>query len=204
MIHKYNLNALLDKFSFSVSELVSFINLGILIPDGFNPDNFRADLNTYVWSFQEVDRFESIIHLIKDKHFDIYKTLNSRINEFSATTSNHFESVFDKFLDLKQEIRRLNSYLERRQIMIDAKYFCGITGYKIQTFRNNIKIIDEKGLMMRLNINFYQDLVWHKIKGKWQTPIQDFEKLRTGFHYELWIEEKKRLGEFQPRMKIND
>ena len=117
--HKYNISILLEECNLNLTEVVNLIQLGLLIPDAFNPNEFR-----------------------------------------------------------------------------------GITRYKLQTFRNNVHIIDSKALVMRLDIEFYKDLVWHKIKNKWQTPLQDFLQLRKGFKYDLWIDEKKRKGEFTSRMKI--
>jgi hypothetical protein len=87
--------------------------------------------------------------------------------------------------------------------MIEFDYFCEIIGISKQTFYNTRIIVDKDGLICRMRRTVYKDLIWYKIKKKGQTPLIDFEQNRSGFSYELYLEERKRKGEFIPTVNAS-
>lgn len=211
MIYRYNLASLQERFELSVNDIERFIEQGILLPEKWELSNhlqqqklIKENFAFCTWIIDEVERFNTIINLAKDKHLTFYHMLNSRLNEITSNFNHNFNIILSKIESLNYNFNELRAQLDRREIMIDNKYFSEITGYKPQTFRNNVQIIDDKGQMMRLNIDYYKDLIWHKIKGKWQTPLQQFEQLRSGFNYAVYLDERKRKGEFIPRMKEHE
>lgn len=111
--------------------------------------------------------------------------------------------MYNLIQKLRYDFNRLKSRIERKEIMVDLDYFCETTGLSKQTFYNNRIIIDKNGLICRMRHTVYKDLIWYKIKKKWQTPLIDFEQIRSGFSYELYLEERKRKGEFIPTINTS-
>jgi len=203
---KYNLVSLKEEFNLTIGEIEGFIGQGILIPDGWKDKTdlqklniIKNDFESCIWDIIEIERFKNIINLVKEKHLLIYKAIGFQINEIHQSIDQKLDLINSKLNNLRYDFQSLKAHLERKDVLIDSTYFCEITGYEKQTFYNNIQNIDKN--LMRLNIPFYKDLFWHKVKGKWQTPLEDFLELRSGFNYDLWLDERKRRGEFQPKIR---
>jgi len=210
MPFKYNLVSLKERFMLSAAEIESFINAGMLIPDGWGEKNYkdqsritRDGFASQIWSAAEVERFERIANMVKDRHLHFYHLVNTRINEIDAGIRDQFEKLYLVIHKLKYDFNKLSARLERKEIMIDLDYFSGITGISKQTFYNTRTYLDSEKLICRLSSGVYKDLLWYKIKNIWQTPLIGFEDIRSGFSYELWLDEKKRRGEFIPAINAS-
>jgi len=207
---KYNLNLLKEKFSLTTAEIESFIDNGLLIPDGWNQLKptvqdliIKDGFVSQIWSAKEVERFDRIINQVKDKHLHFYHIVNTRLNEIDAGFQDSYEQIYKSINKLRYDFNKLRSRIERKEIMIDIEYFCQMTGMSKQTFYNTKVYLDNKKLVCRLKKTVYKDLIWYKIKGTWQTPLINFEEIRSGFTYELWLDEKKRRGEFIPALNAS-
>jgi len=210
MIAKYNFISLNNELHLAPTEIEKLIEVGLLLPEGWKETNhlkkmgiIKNDFQDCRWDREEVERYKIIRDLIRDKHVHFYKAVSHQINEISIEINNKLNGLNEKINSLRFDFISLRTRLDRQELMLDSKKFCEITGYKIQTFRNNMIKIDKENRVGRLNIKFYDRLIWHKMGNRWFTPLMDFEELRSGFHYELWLEEKKRKKEFQPKPKID-
>ena len=208
MASKFNRDALLERLQLERWQLEQFIDAGLLYPDGWTHAShlkklalLKDGLTGCVWSIEIVEHFEDIVELTRSYNFPIHEVIQSRLSQIHKDLSARLEELNDKLGALRHDQASLRARLERRETLIDARYFCEATGYKLQTFRNSVRIHDGNPHLMRLEIPFYKDLFWHKIKGKWQTSLQDFLDLRSGFNYDIYLKERKRRGEFQPRVK---
>ncbi len=207
---KFTVEDLKELFHISEDEILKFIKLGLLVPDkwpdkgeGFieiDINNITDEFDFCIWDIKEIDKFSTIINLIKDQYLSIYHTINSRLNEIESNLINKLGYLSGKLTNLRSDFIKFRYRIERKELMIDAIYFCEITGYTTNYFRKKVKKLDEEGQIMRLQISFYKSLIWHKIKGRWLTPFIDFEELRSNFRYELYIQEQKRKGVFKPTL----
>jgi len=196
--------AVLEYLHITEQELVEYIELGILVPEAMweegNYNKYRIDnFIDCSWLDAEIERFQSIATKVKDQSLYFYSQAMVRITEMESSLLKSVGHLETRMKRIEQYQLRAMEQIDKQDILIDFKYFCDSTGYSHQTFLNNVVLMDENKTAMRLAIVFYKDLIWHKIKGKWQTPLAQFMELRSGFNYQIYLDERKRRGEFIPR-----
>ena len=201
---KLSREMLLQELDITVEELANLIERGMLIPDRYyDRDNWKyfaqKQFADCYWPTSELERFYAVAELVKPQQIQFYRRVMTRLVEMESTLLRQISEQRHLIDRLYRGQLALMQRYDKSETMIDAAYFCKMTGYARQTFLNNVIIIDPRAKTMRLGIKFYKDLVWHKIKNKWQTPLSDFMELRSKFNYQVYIDERKRRGEFIPR-----
>lgn len=200
MIHKYNYISFKERFDFTDKEVEQVVDLRLCLPIGWNELNDRQKIarlrdKALLWSLDEVERLDKILQFAKDKHLLFYKTTLNTINDLRSILDSRFANIEDNFKAVQLSILELRDELRLDEAKIDFKYFCEVTGYAIQSFRNNMEKTDDKGMAGRLHFPIYNNLVWQKIKGRWKTSLKDFLELRAGLKYEDQLNERKLKNE---------
>jgi hypothetical protein len=197
----YTVNRLTEELRITTDDVKNLIELGYLLPDGWDGYSesqrrsaYADDYNYFRWDGLTVDRFKKFLEYSDIIEGHNYTSLANQINLVAMQTMAEFKSLSGQILNLRREFSEFVARVERREAMIDFRYFAGKTGYSEQTLRNAVVYADPKHLTCRVQIRFYQDLIWHKINGRWKTSLLGFEELRSGFQYETWLEEDRRQG----------
>ncbi len=204
----YYLPDLEEELGISEDAVREFISLGILVPDGwYNPDiQIRINkegLGAACWLDFEVERFQKMLRLAHRQHVPLMARMEALVHS-------HLNDFGEKLKQLQRDMDKVSGHMHqlRRDVfkneqMVDLNYFCKLTGYKHQTVLNNREYMNAEHTMMRLQFNAYKDLIWYKIKGKWQASYGELMELRRHFTYELYLDERKRKGDYIPKMKVD-
>ena len=210
MIHKYNCRSFCEEFDFTQKDLEIVFNPShpIIKFEGWRDLNSKQILvmirdRAFVVPVEEVEHLKLIFKLALDKRLYFYRMVSTQLTEFRSYLESEFERANTRDLNIQEQLMELNERFELDEAKIDSKYFCEVTGYAPQTFRNNMDTIDNKNLIGRLDIEIYKNLVWHKIKNRWKTSLKEFLGLRASISYENGLEERKRKDEYV-RPKINN
>lgn len=210
---KYTFAALRERFGISADDVIAFIELGLLVPDkwvAFSSDEkasyIKEDFRFASWTADEVERFASITDLFRKNYQLFYQRIGMRLDTIESKNDSGFETLISYSKKIMLELVNLKQHVDHKDTWIDSNYFCSETGYKISSFHNHMESwFDgnfEKG---RVFLGHYKNLEWIRPRGgkKWKCRLMDFEKIRSGFSYDMRLEEKKRKGEFKAKLKIN-
>jgi len=185
----------------------------LLVPDNW-PEYSNSQKASYIkedfrfasWSAEELERFEMITFLFQKNYQIFYQRVGTKLDTMEFKADDSFRAITAMMKKILLEMADLKHHVDKRDTMIDSNYFCGETGYTMGSFNNQTKIY-ETGPVEKAHVllGVYRTLVWTRPKGtkKWKCPLMEFDKLRSGFTYEMQVEEKKRKGEFKEPLKIN-
>ena len=208
-IHKYNGRAFRERFDLTQKEVDIIIEEEYCPPIGYKEADLKERMRktkerSWLWSREAVDKYEKLIHHAKDKHLHFYRLSMAQIAEMKHDLEQRSDRQDQQFQQLRLDIASLKSDIEKKEIMVDLKYIGIEIGYSTQTLLNSMEKVDDKGLVGRLQLPLYKDLIFHKIKNRWQTPIQTFLELRQRINSELMLEERKRKGIAKENLIVND
>ena len=211
--YRYTFPALCERFGISADDVVRFIELEILVPDkwvsfsaGEKASYIKEDFRYASWTADEVDRFASITDLFRKNYQLFYQRIGMRLDTIESKNDSGFETLISYSKKMMLELADLKQHVDHKDTWIDSQYFCRETGYKISSFHNRMESwFDDNTEKGRVYLGNYKSLEWVRPRGekKWKCRLVDFEKIRSGFSYDMRLEEKKRKGEFKGKLQIN-
>lgn len=210
---KFTVNALRARFGLDTDAINELIGLDILIPDNWHTfsEQSRAsyvadDFRFAIWSLAEIERFERIKEVFMRNYQLFFLQTGMRFDALERKADIYYNQIARDVKKMLQEMAELKFHVDRKDMYIDSNYFCTETGYKMSSFHNHMEAHLEGGIEIgHVMLGHYKSLKWTRVLGekKWKARLLDFEKLRSGFPYELQLEERKRLGKFKVKHEIN-
>lgn len=210
---RYTFAALCERFGINADDLVSFIELGLLVPDkwvsfseGERASYIKEDFRFASWMADEVERFESIASLFRKNYQLFFQMASMRFDTLEAKNDAAFNVLISYSKKMISEIATLKFHIDKKDLWIDSQYFCAETGYKMSSFHNQMRSDHGKDVERgHVFLGIYKSLEWIRYAGdkKWKCRLDDFEKLRLNFSYDMRLEERKRKGEFKTPLKIS-
>jgi len=196
MRKKFDMRYLEKHLRLDAGTVSRLIDCGLLLPDGWShfdalqrvrhaDDGFR----NVIWDLSELDRFRNVQQVFFNS-FILTAFINKSLDDISVDLKNIFTGLQRMDFKFTAALTELRFTLTARGEWMTSKEFCVKTGYSLQYFHNSINRIDDK--TMYLGISYYQSLIWRKMGKLWKCPLEDFNRLRQNFRYELVLAEKKR------------
>jgi len=207
MPYTYKWSTLKERFNLTDSEIEEIIRNGWCVPTGYRDAGTKDRLRrtkekSWVWNIEEVEKYEKFLLHAKEKHLHFYRLSMAQIAEMRQDFYDTMNKFNDQVQTLRLDIASLKHDLEKKEIMVDLKYIGEEIGYSTQTLINLMEKDSPKGLVGRLDLPLYSDLIFHKVKNRWQTPLQNFLEVRRRLTSELLYEERKRKGITEKDLKV--
>jgi hypothetical protein len=188
-----------EKFNLTDREVEEIIENKWCEPTGYRESSYKDQVRrtkekAWTWNIEAVEKYERFLNHAKDKHLHFYRLSMAQIGEMKQDLKDYTDRLDEQVQILRLDIASLKSDIEKKEIMVDLKYIGEEIGYSTQTLINSMDKDKNESMVGRLSLPLYSDLIFHKIKNKWQTPLQSFLEVRRRITSELLYDERKRKG----------